>query len=226
MLAPASLAKPARTVHFAPLGQVLTRNDMTPPITWLVVYNLNPVVTLPNQNLIIEGLMHEDLFTVVHEQFMTDTALCRHRLAGHYAVRTLGIDGLLGPDLSGLESARYRAARRSGGQQRIVPSPVALAAARAALPLRLISAKTSHFLNSGYVNLPHAGTRKHRPEIQINPRDAAARAIAGGDRVRMFNALGAVEAIARGRTIPPPAWSTWPSTGGRRSRSMVLQPMP
>ena len=74
MLAPASLAKPARTVHFAPLGQVLTRSDMAPPVTWLLVYNLNPVVTLPNQNLIIEGLMREDLFTVVHEQFMTDTA--------------------------------------------------------------------------------------------------------------------------------------------------------
>ncbi len=39
-----------------------------------MVYNANPVVTAANQNLTIEGMQREDLFTVVHEQFMTDTA--------------------------------------------------------------------------------------------------------------------------------------------------------
>ena len=65
---------PARTVHLAQLGRVLTDPAMAPPITWMLVYNLNPVVTMPNQNLVVRGLEREDLFTVVHEQFMTDTA--------------------------------------------------------------------------------------------------------------------------------------------------------
>ena len=39
-----------------------------------MIYNLNPVVTLPNQNLILAGLKRENLFTVVHEQFMTESA--------------------------------------------------------------------------------------------------------------------------------------------------------
>jgi anaerobic selenocysteine-containing dehydrogenase len=39
-----------------------------------VVYNSNPAAIAPNQNLVIEGLRREDLFTVVLEQFQTDTA--------------------------------------------------------------------------------------------------------------------------------------------------------
>jgi anaerobic selenocysteine-containing dehydrogenase len=65
------------------------------------------------------------------------------------------------------------------------------------VPLRLVSAKTAHFLNSEYVNLPHRGTRNHKPEIQLNPADAAPRAIANGDIVRMWNRLGEVRAVAR-----------------------------
>ena len=48
---------------------------MAPPIEWMMVYNSNPVVSAANQNLIIKGLKRENLFTVVHEQFVTDTAL-------------------------------------------------------------------------------------------------------------------------------------------------------
>jgi anaerobic selenocysteine-containing dehydrogenase len=40
----------------------------------LFVYNCNPAATVPNQNLILEGLAREDLFTVVFDQVMTDTA--------------------------------------------------------------------------------------------------------------------------------------------------------
>jgi anaerobic selenocysteine-containing dehydrogenase len=70
----ADYPQPARTVHLAQLGRALTDPAMQPPIAWMMVYNLNPVVTMPNQNLIIAGLRRDDLFTVVHEQFMTDTA--------------------------------------------------------------------------------------------------------------------------------------------------------
>jgi anaerobic selenocysteine-containing dehydrogenase len=64
-----------RSIHLAELGKVLTDPKMEPPIKWMMVYNSNPVVSAANQNLIIEGLKREDLFTVVHEQFITDTAL-------------------------------------------------------------------------------------------------------------------------------------------------------
>ena len=40
----------------------------------LVVWNCNPLVIVPNAELIREGLERDDLFTVVHEQFLTDTA--------------------------------------------------------------------------------------------------------------------------------------------------------
>ena len=63
-------------------------------------------------------------------------------------------------------------------------------------PLHLVSAKTSHFLNSEYVNLPHKGTRNHFPQMQINEVDADARGIVEGDRVRIFNTLGKVEVKA------------------------------
>jgi anaerobic selenocysteine-containing dehydrogenase len=45
-----------------------------PPIAVLFVYNCNPLATVPHQNLVRRGLEREDLFTVVHEQVMTDTA--------------------------------------------------------------------------------------------------------------------------------------------------------
>jgi anaerobic selenocysteine-containing dehydrogenase len=45
-----------------------------PPIQSLFVYCANPVVVAPEQQRLVQGLMREDLFTVVHEQFMTDTA--------------------------------------------------------------------------------------------------------------------------------------------------------
>ena len=40
----------------------------------MIVYNSNPAAITPNQNLVLQGLRREDLFTVVIEQFMTDTA--------------------------------------------------------------------------------------------------------------------------------------------------------
>lgn len=56
------------------LGQVLTDTDLDPRVDVLFVYNGNPMVTAPNAELIRRGLQREDLFTVVSEQFMTDTA--------------------------------------------------------------------------------------------------------------------------------------------------------
>jgi anaerobic selenocysteine-containing dehydrogenase len=74
-LAMAELEDPeVRSVNMLELGRALTDPALDPPIRALVVYNSNPAAIAPNQNLVLEGLAREDLFTVVHEHFMTDTA--------------------------------------------------------------------------------------------------------------------------------------------------------
>jgi len=70
---PALRQRPARQVNMTQLGRVLT-DPRTPPIRALFVYNANPVAMAPQQNLILRGLSRDDLFTVVHEQVLTDTA--------------------------------------------------------------------------------------------------------------------------------------------------------
>ena len=57
------------------LGAALTGEEpLDPPIRSLVVYNSNPAVVAPEQDKVMRGLAREDLFTVVSEQFLTDTA--------------------------------------------------------------------------------------------------------------------------------------------------------
>ena len=66
------LGRPARTINMVELGKALTElND--PPVKALVVYNCNPAAVCPEHNLVLRGLKRDDLFTVVHEQFFTDT---------------------------------------------------------------------------------------------------------------------------------------------------------
>ena len=61
-----------RLINMNHLGRVLT--DLAdPPVTVLFVYNCNPVATVPDQNRVRRGLSRDDLFTVVHEQSLTDT---------------------------------------------------------------------------------------------------------------------------------------------------------
>jgi len=67
-----ALGRAARTVNMAELGKAL--NAIEPPVKALVVYNSNPAAIAPNQNLVLRGLSRPDLFTVVLEQFQTDTA--------------------------------------------------------------------------------------------------------------------------------------------------------
>ncbi len=66
------LGRPARSINMVELGKALTEvND--PPVKSLFVYNCNPAAVCPEHNLVVRGLKREDLFTVVHEQFFTDT---------------------------------------------------------------------------------------------------------------------------------------------------------
>jgi anaerobic selenocysteine-containing dehydrogenase len=63
-----------RLVNMNQLGRALTEYT-DPPVNVLFVYNCNPAATVPDQHRILRGLEREDLFTVVFEQVMTDTAL-------------------------------------------------------------------------------------------------------------------------------------------------------
>jgi anaerobic selenocysteine-containing dehydrogenase len=68
----AALGRDARVLNMVELGRVLNAVD-DPPVKALFVYNSNPAAVCPNHNEVIRGLRRPDLFTVVHEQFFTDT---------------------------------------------------------------------------------------------------------------------------------------------------------
>ncbi len=61
-----------RTLNMSQLGDLLTEK-LEPPVRALYVYNSNPAAVAPEQTKVLEGFRREDLFTVVHEQFFTDT---------------------------------------------------------------------------------------------------------------------------------------------------------
>jgi anaerobic selenocysteine-containing dehydrogenase len=71
------LGRLARTVNMSELGRALTGEGTEaldgPPVKALFVYNSNPGAVAPNHNAVKEGMARPDLFTVVHEQFFTDT---------------------------------------------------------------------------------------------------------------------------------------------------------
>lgn len=62
-----------RHINMCELGRALNDPDLTPPIKALYIYSSNPACTAPDQNQVLRGLQREDLFTVVHERFLTDT---------------------------------------------------------------------------------------------------------------------------------------------------------
>lgn len=101
---PDFLKKETRKINMNQIGSALCGDKvddmgnsigkLDPPVMSLYVYNANPVDIAPAQKKIIEGLMREDLFTVVHERFMTDTAkyadiiLPADTSAEHYNITT------------------------------------------------------------------------------------------------------------------------------------------
>jgi molybdopterin guanine dinucleotide-containing S/N-oxide reductase-like protein len=68
------LGRRARTVNMSALGEALSSTQGSgQAVHALFVYNSNPAAVAPNQDAVLRGLKREDLFTVVHEQFFTDT---------------------------------------------------------------------------------------------------------------------------------------------------------
>lgn len=62
-----------RTINMVQLAEALNGELPGPSVRALYVYNSNPAAVCPDQGRVIKGLKREDLFTVVHEQFPTDT---------------------------------------------------------------------------------------------------------------------------------------------------------
>jgi anaerobic selenocysteine-containing dehydrogenase len=266
-----------RSINMVRIGRALTDPDLRPPVRALFVYDSNPASIAPNSNLVRRGLAREDLFTVVHDLFVTDTAryadyvlpatsfvehldvlfpwghtyltlnrpaiepqgesVCNtelfRRLAGAMGwgddpafqvcdeelVRTaLASDH---PYLSGISYERLweegwaplrlpesrRAPFAAGGfptpsgQCELFRDPepaYSPPAADPAHPLVMISAKTSlHYLNTSYANLPRHRRGAGERAVELDPADAAMRAIADGDRVRVHNSFGSLELTAR-----------------------------
>lgn len=67
-----------RSLNMSRLGRILTEPHADeadgPGVHALIVWNANPLVAVPEAELIRQGMQRDDLFTVVHEQFLTDTA--------------------------------------------------------------------------------------------------------------------------------------------------------
>jgi anaerobic selenocysteine-containing dehydrogenase len=67
------LKREARILNMVELGRILNEVDK-PPVKAMMVYNSNPAAIAPDQHSVRKGMRREDLFTVVLEQFQTDTA--------------------------------------------------------------------------------------------------------------------------------------------------------
>ena len=63
-----------RTINMVQLAEALLGELPGPPVQAMYVYNSNPAAVCPDQSRVLQGMRREDLFTVVHEQFQTDTA--------------------------------------------------------------------------------------------------------------------------------------------------------
>jgi anaerobic selenocysteine-containing dehydrogenase len=318
------LVKPGtRTLNMSRIGALLLDPGLAPPIKALFVYNSNPVAVAPDQESVRTGFAREDLFTVVHDLFLTDTADFAdlvlpatttlehydiHKSYGHLNVslsrpaiaplgeskantevfrllaRHLGLDHPAlretdeemahqalrwdHPHLRGIDFERLE---REGSVRLSVPDPYAPFAeggfptpsgkcelyaeslAQMGLdpvptytpprenvqsapelarryPLAFISPPAHHFLNSTFSAQPVFVRRESGPGLTIHPRDAAARGIVDGQRVRTFNDRGSFLATARvsdearpGVVVGLSIWWSKMCPGGRNANAVTSQ---
>lgn len=277
-----------RSINMSQIGAALS--DADPAIEALVVYNSNPVAVAPDSNAVRRGFAREDLFTVVIEQFQTDTAdyadivlpattqlehFDIHRAYGHLhlllnrpAIAPRGEarpNSRIFRDLAAALAARlgeacpalrdpalaasdaqiaFDALRWEHPALAGVPTEHLLAVGHAHIatplpgsapfaaggfatpdgrfrfdfpaipqvrpnhedwqgerarryPLQAISPPPRHLLNSTFANIASLRELQGGPELLIHPADAAARAIADGQTVRVFNDRGEHRATAK-----------------------------
>ena len=275
-----------RTINMSTIGDDLLREASPafgPRIEALVVFNSNPVAVAPESAKVVRGFAREDLFTVVLEQFMTDTAdfadivlpattQLEHRdvhtsyghtyvLSNEPAIAPLGEAkpntqvfrelaarlGFTEPCFSDDDEALARGAfgdavdydglREAGWKKLDLPeapfahggfatpdgrcridhpvhglpdyvpnyeSASSAPALAARYPLAMISPPARHFLNSTFVNVQSLRSIEGEPLLEMHPDDAAARGIADGMLVRVFNDRGSYHCTARvGRRARP-----------------------
>jgi anaerobic selenocysteine-containing dehydrogenase len=262
-----------RIINMSTIGDDLLRQASAgfgPRIEAVVVYNSNPVAVAPQSRQVVAGFAREDLFTVVLEHFMTDTAdmadivlpattqlehLDVHRSYGHtYALinhpaiapvgearpnteifralaRRMGFDEpcfaesdeVLARQAFKAEQVDFEQLQTRGWVRLPVPErpfadggfptpsgraladhpqwgvPDALPnhesaestpALAARYPLAMISPPARHFLNSTFVNVKSLRDIEGEPLLEIHPEDAAARGLADGSVVEVFNDRG------------------------------------
>jgi anaerobic selenocysteine-containing dehydrogenase len=278
-----------RTINMSTIGDALLEAK-DPPLRAIYVYNSNPVAVAPESAKVVAGFSREELFCVVHDVFLTDTAdyadivlpattqlehVDVHSSYGHLyvqannaAIAPLGeakpnteVFRLLAekmgfeepcfresdediarhafnaadPRAQGLE---WEALKKDGWRRLNVPAQFApfaqgnfptpsgkceffseslrkqgldplptYTAPRESVasnpglakrfPLAMISPPARNALNSSFANLPTFLDSEKEPHLDIHPDDAAARAIATGDKVRVFNDRGALVLTAR-----------------------------
>jgi anaerobic selenocysteine-containing dehydrogenase len=272
-------AKRPRTINMSTIGDDLLREASPafgPKIEAVIVYNSNPVAVAPESGKVARGFARDDLFTVVLEHFVTDTAdhadyvlpattqlehWDAHLSYGHvYAMLNRPAIAPVGQALSNAEIFRRLAARmgftepcfqdsdeamalgaydpahvdldefRSRGWSRLrqpdapfaeggfhtrngkaqvkppgldVPdhlpnyeSPRDTPALAARYPLAMISPPARHFMNSTFANIDSLRAAEREPLVEMHPQDAAARGIADGATVKVFNDRGTYVAKA------------------------------
>ena len=310
-----------RVINHSALGDALT--SAQPPVRAVVVYNNNPVAVCPDSAKVVAGFAREDLFCVVMDSFLTDTADYAdivlpattqlehydvHKSYGHLYV--LGNNPAIAPvgeslpnsevfrrlaarmgfdepcfrdsdeDIcrTALESTEPRmrgvawdAVKESGWQRLDVPERFAPFAAggfptpsgkcefKSALlaaqgmdplpffnppaesavsnpqlaqrfPLAFLSPPARNFLNSSFANLKRFRDLEGEPRLEMHPADAAARGIADGDKVRVYNDRGGYTLRARvndkprrGVVVAPSVWWRKHAPDGRNANSVTSQ---
>jgi anaerobic selenocysteine-containing dehydrogenase len=149
-----------------------------------MMWTHNPAVTQPDSVRVREGLAREDLFTVVVEHFLTDTA----RYADVVAASALP-DGVTLPGLRERGWMKTHPSPASfGGSKLSIASEVPLPpAAPSPHMLQLLTPKSHFFLNSSFANMPRQRKRMKRPTLEMNVRDAEARSLSDGQEVVVGN---------------------------------------
>jgi anaerobic selenocysteine-containing dehydrogenase len=112
----------------------------------------------------------------------------------------------------------------------VPPAEVANAALAERFPLAMITPKTHLFLNSTFANQERQHSAQPAPEVVLHPDDAAARGIADGARVRVYNDRGAFTCGARvsddarpGVLVAPMGWWNADYEDGRSGQATTPQ---